>query len=164
MLIIVFGLPGTGKTFFASALAQALKCRHLNTDVLRKKVAKEMDYSEEGRMKIYERMLALSEEALNKKEDLILDGTFLKKELRDKFEKKGLEYNERVCFIEIKAEEGEVLNRVSKKRENTDAGVEVYLKLKEELDLMDKRHLILWSDKMDLQDMIKEAKVFLRKP
>jgi predicted kinase len=163
MLIIVFGLPGSGKTFFASALSQALNCKHLNTDMIRKNASSPIDYSTEGRIKIYEKILIETEKLLKNKEEVIVDGTFFKKELRSRFEKIATRLNIPVQYIEIKADENTIQKRVSHKRENSDADFEVYRKLKDEFEIMENMHLILWSDTMSLDEMIFESKKFLEK-
>jgi predicted kinase len=163
MLIIVFGLPGSGKTFFSSALSQALNCKHLNTDVVRKNENSPIDYSPEGRRKIYEKILIETEKLLKNKEEVIVDGTFFKKELRSRFEKIATRLNIPVQYIEIKADEKTIQKRVSHKRENSDANFEVYRKLKDEFEIMENIHLVLWSDKISLDEMILESKKFLRK-
>jgi len=35
MIIIVFGLPGSGKSYFASKLAERINARYINSDVIR---------------------------------------------------------------------------------------------------------------------------------
>ena len=56
------GLPGSGKTTFATKLAEKLKATHLNADVIRKKYD-DWDFSEEGRYRQSERMFILSRKA-----------------------------------------------------------------------------------------------------
>ena len=113
MLLIVFGLPGSGKSFFASAWSKALKCGYLNTDMLRKKHNASPDYSMQARVKLYEEILQHTEEILKNKHDLIVDGTFLKQQLRDRFENIAAECNAQIKFIEIKAQENTIRERVS---------------------------------------------------
>ena len=48
MKILVMGLPGSGKTVFASKLADVLDCPRLNNDEVRKEV-NDWDFSLEGR-------------------------------------------------------------------------------------------------------------------
>lgn len=161
MVIIVFGLPGSGKTFFATELAKQLGYMHLNTDIVRKEMNTD-GYFDEDRKKVYDRMLELGEEYLENKKNLILDGTFTKKAFRREAEEKFKRYNHKIVYIEIKAEEKIIQERVSKKRPFTDADFNVYKKLKLEYEPLDHVHLTLWSDVMALPEMIEKARTYIQ--
>ena len=53
MLLLVSGLPGTGKTFFAEHLSRQLNAEHLNTDKIRKQEIENRSYSEEKKQLVY---------------------------------------------------------------------------------------------------------------
>lgn len=65
MRILVMGLPGSGKTTFATRLAEKLGADHLNADVVRKEYD-DWDFSEEGRVRQSERMYMLSRKSSTK--------------------------------------------------------------------------------------------------
>jgi adenylylsulfate kinase len=54
--ILVFGLPGSGKTVFASTLAQKIRAHHVNADEVRER-SNDWDFSEVGRKRQAKRML-----------------------------------------------------------------------------------------------------------
>jgi adenylylsulfate kinase-like enzyme len=54
--ILVFGLPGSGKTVFASNLAQKIRAHHVNADEVRERF-NDWDFSEIGRKRQVKRML-----------------------------------------------------------------------------------------------------------
>ena len=56
MLIIICGLPGTGKTFIAKKLAPKINAEHLSTDRIRKELFPEPTYSEDEKNKVYVEM------------------------------------------------------------------------------------------------------------
>ena len=60
--ILIFGLPGCGKTTLANKLAQKLGCQHLNADRIREQF-NDWDFSDEGRERQLYRMMELSEHA-----------------------------------------------------------------------------------------------------
>ena len=64
-IILIMGLPGSGKTTLASELVPLLKAKWLNADEVRKE-ANDWDFSEEGRKRQAKRM---AEFALKMKED-----------------------------------------------------------------------------------------------
>tara|TARA_B100000902_G_scaffold356719_1_gene370587 strand:- start:399 stop:806 length:408 start_codon:yes stop_codon:yes gene_type:complete len=54
-IILIMGLPGSGKTTLANELAPILKAKRLNADEVRKE-ANDWDFSEEGRKRQAKRM------------------------------------------------------------------------------------------------------------
>ena len=54
-IILIMGLPGSGKTTFADELAPLLNAKRLNADEVRK-AANDWDFSEEGRSRQAKRM------------------------------------------------------------------------------------------------------------
>ena len=54
-IILIMGLPGSGKTTLANELAPLLKAKRLNADEVRKE-ANDWDFSEEGRKRQAKRM------------------------------------------------------------------------------------------------------------
>ena len=57
--ILVFGLPGSGKSTLSNKLAQKLGATHLNADAIREQF-QDWDFSEEGRKRQLERFISLS--------------------------------------------------------------------------------------------------------
>ena len=64
-IILIMGLPGSGKTTLANELSTLIKCKRLNADEVRK-AANDWDFSEEGRIRQAKRM---SEAALKIKSE-----------------------------------------------------------------------------------------------
>jgi len=54
-IILIMGLPGSGKTTLANELAPLLNAKRLNADVVRRE-ANDWDFSEQGRIKQAKRM------------------------------------------------------------------------------------------------------------
>jgi len=73
-IILIMGLPGSGKTTLANELGPMLKAKRLNADEVRKE-ANDWDFSEEGRKRQAKRMadfaLKLKEEGNNVVADFI---------------------------------------------------------------------------------------------
>jgi adenylylsulfate kinase len=58
-IILIMGLPGSGKTTLASALAPLINAKRINADEVRKE-ANDWDFSEEGRKRQSKRMADLA--------------------------------------------------------------------------------------------------------
>ena len=83
MIVIVFGLPGSGKSFFASRLAKIINADYLNSDRIRKEMFASRNYSEKEKAAVYSAMIEKTKVLANQKKNLVLDATFHKKETRD---------------------------------------------------------------------------------
>lgn len=81
-IILVFGLPGSGKTYFAAKLAAALGIVHLNNDLIRT-IHNDWDFSDEGRLRQANRMKDIAKQYKDQKQSVVLDFVCPKKEYRD---------------------------------------------------------------------------------
>ena len=87
MVVFVFGLPGTGKSYFASRLAKMIDASYVNSDRVRKELFAQRAYSDHEKKVVYDTMLVKTKEAIAMGQNLVLDATFHKKETRDTFMK-----------------------------------------------------------------------------
>ena len=84
-LIVMHGVAGSGKTTRAKQLAITIGAIHLRTDVERKFLHKENQYTEQAIAEVYGHCLRLAELILKSGYSVIMDATFLKKSQRDQF-------------------------------------------------------------------------------
>lgn len=152
ILIIVAGLPGSGKSTFAKALSDKINASYFNTDIIRKTENIE-GYNEKDKKKVYDLMVQKIESGKN----LILDGTFYLREIRSQFLKKSAEKEMNPIFIEVKADEELIKKRISQKREWSDADFNVYLRMKNEYEPIEEDHLLLDSVKYGTEEMVEKA-------
>ena len=83
-IILIMGLPGSGKTTLAKELAPLIKAKRINADEVRKK-ANDWDFSEEGRKRQAKRMSNLAEEKKNEGYNIIADFICPTQEARNLF-------------------------------------------------------------------------------
>lgn len=160
MVVMVFGLPGSGKSHFASWFANLIDAEYINSDRLRKEMIAQRNYSEREKRSVYNEMLLQMRELLKQNRNLVIDATFYKKEIRKKFiEEAGGIGN--LIFIEIKADEQLIHERLKRKRPYSEADFEVYKKIKQQWEPMTQPHLILLSTDDNLPEMLKKAMSYI---
>ena len=81
-IILIIGLPGTGKTTFSKILATELKAYHLNSDMVRQEIGKKGQYDDASKAEVYEELLKRTSQYLKNQKTVILDATLYKKDLR----------------------------------------------------------------------------------
>jgi predicted kinase len=163
MVIIVAGLPGSGKSYFAERLSERFNALYLSSDKLRKKIFRDINYSQDEKLAVYEKLLSEALKSENIKRNVVLDGTFYKKIIREKFRSAFSKINQKVIFIEIRAESELIKDRLKGIRKDSDADYEVYKKLLAEFEPLKENHLTLFSEKDNVEYMLKEAQDYISK-
>lgn len=162
MIIIVFGLPGSGKSFFASRIAQQLQARYLGSDQTRMAMKAGGKYTFEDKLAVYQRMAKEAEVALERGENIVVDGTFYHHTLRDLFTSLAASQQTPIYFIEITANEQIVKERLAKQRGESEADYGVYQLVGQQFEQLDTPHLKITSDRNNINEMLSEALNYLR--
>lgn len=160
-MVMITGLPGTGKSTFAKALAEAIGAKHLNTDIIRDALGKRGQYDPDTKATIYAEMLRQTAVLIEHGSSIIIDGTFYQKKLRQPYIVLAKKYGVMIQWIEIRAAEDIVRHRVNVDRDYSEADFEVYLKIKSQYEQLDAPHLNLYSDQLSIPEMIEKAKKYL---
>lgn len=160
MIIIVCGLPGSGKSYFASRLAEMINSEYVNSDRIRKEMFRERTYTEQEKAKVYDAMLERMKEAMNQKKNLVLDATFHKKETRKPFIEKT-KGKGNIFFIEVRAGENIIRERLKKSRPYSDADFEVYKLIRQQWESLKEPHLLLESNNENIEIMLQKSVDYL---
>jgi predicted kinase len=160
MIVIVFGLPGSGKSFFASRLAKMSNADYINSDRIRKDIFTNRTYSEQEKAAIYNVMLEKMKKAIHQNRNLVLDATFHKSKTRQPFieETRG---KRSVFFIEVRADENIIRERLKKDRPDSEADFEVYKLIRQQWEALNEPHLMLESTDENIDDMLQKAAAYL---
>lgn len=145
-LIVVMGLPGVGKSYFAERLANRINAHHLRTDFIRKELAgisleefkgtgfEKGIYSTQMSKKTYNELFRRAEEYLLKGKTCILDATFQKSNGRNRAVDLAKRLDIEPLFIHCVCPEKIVLKRMEKRSKEisaSDATPKIYYKMRE---------------------------------
>jgi len=163
MIIAVFGLPGSGKSYFASALARRIGAHHVSSDAIRKALFPEPTYSDSEKEAVYRELYNTMYDFLHRRQPLVMDATFYKKHIRDQFNKEAASIGCEIAWIEIRAYDQTIRKRLATPREDSDADYDVHKLIRDTFDPMRKPHLILVSSDDNLEAMLSSAEFFIER-
>ncbi len=164
LVLVITGLPGTGKSTLAGALAGDLGMVHLNTDMIRDEMGLRGRYDPKTKKAVYDQMRQRAARKLAAGQNVLIDGTFYLESLRDSFQQLAVGAGGHIRWIELKAEEATIRDRVKNKRAFSEADYDVYKKIKALYEPLNRPHLVLWSDELSLEEQVRRAKDFLMLP
>jgi predicted kinase len=159
MVVIVFGLPGSGKSYFASRLATRLGAVYINSDQLRVEIFPVRMYSAEEKNAVYAAMLGIASGRAQQGYSVVMDATFHQASWRQQVAE-GLRMHT-PCFIEVQADEQIIIDRLKKPREYSEADYAVYHSIKSAWEPMEEDHLILNSSNDSIDEMLRHAMQYL---
>ncbi|MDG1277115.1 MAG: AAA family ATPase [Algoriphagus sp.] len=157
VLVMVMGLPGSGKSYFAKGLAKEIGAEYLGSDEIRKEIGLMGSYQMDNKLSVYEEMLSRAKEIHKSGRSLVLDGTFYLQKIRDPFISFAKSLSWKLLIIHIKADEELISKRLSKPREDSEADMEVYQKIKSEFEPIREAHLLIQSTDSALQESVEKA-------
>ncbi|MGN6193863.1 MAG: AAA family ATPase [Ginsengibacter sp.] len=155
MIIVVFGLPGSGKSYLAQRLAKMLNAGYINSDTIRKELFKQPSYSGQEKKSVYFEMLKKISD-LEYRKEVVVDTTLSDIAIRPEFISK-LKNIAKVYFVEITADESLIKQRLSAFRNDSDAGFNIYKKIKNTWLPFEEPHLVLQSTNENIEEMLDTA-------
>lgn len=154
MLLLLSGLPGSGKTTLAKAYAARYGAVHLNSDLLRRELGLMGQYRPEDKEKVYLTLLERTRELLTEGKKVVVDSTFFKESIREPFRRVAAECSIPLFWVELRASERIIRERLQTPRPDSEADYEVYQKIRDAYEPIPEPHLVLWSDAASLAEML----------
>ncbi len=145
-LIVVSGLPGTGKSCFSRKLAEKIPLVILESDALRKILFPNPSYSLSESVRLFHACHYLIEDLLQKGIPLILDATNLEERHRERLYHIAEHLGVRLILVRVEAPPEVVYQRLDQrlKRANAEDKSEadwgVYQKMRRTMDKMHRSH------------------------
>lgn len=147
--IVVSGLPGTGKSFFCSRLAERLPFKILESDALRRTLFPSPSYSAEESSQLFQAIHLLIERLLKKGTPLILDATNLSERYRERLYSIAERLNVRLILVRVEAppqvvyERLKARNQKEKSGDYSDADWQVYQRMKTSVQKIHRNHYVV---------------------
>ena len=146
-LIVVSGLPGTGKSYFCSRLAERLPVVVLESDALRKTLFSLPDYSFRESYRLFQAIHRLVERLLKKGISLVLDSTNLSERNREYLYNIASRLNAKLVLVSVEAPPQVVHQRLQRRRQDSenksDADWEIYQKMKSAAQKIRRNHYVV---------------------
>ena len=161
MITVVFGLPGSGKSFFAEKLSRRLEAVYINSDRLRNSLGARGMYTIEDKLVIYNAMADRVTQRLKEGKPVVVDATFYKQAMINIFLELARTHLVPINFIKVQANEALIKERLSKPRKDSEANYDVYLKIREQFEEIKVPYLTLQSENDNVDEMLKVALVYI---
>ena len=144
--IVVSGLPGTGKSYFCSKLAERLPFVILESDTLRKALFPSPGYSPQESSRLFRACHFLIERLLKKGTPLILDATNLSERYRERLYNIADRLSVKLILVRVEAPSKVVHERLQARQKapstgnKSDADWEVYQRMKPAVQKIRRNH------------------------
>jgi len=144
--IVVSGLPGTGKSYFCSKLAEKLPFVILESDALRKILFPSPSYNLQESSHLFQVCHLLIEKLLKKGISLILDATNLSERHRERLYSIADHLDVKLILVRVEAPAEIVRDRLNTRqeginpRDKSDADWKVYQKMKPAVQKISRNH------------------------
>jgi len=165
--IVVSGLPGTGKSYFCSKLAERLPFIILESDALRKVLFPSPSYSSQESSRLFQTCHHLIEELLKRGVPLILDATNLSERYREHLYRIADRLDVKLILVRVEAPPQVVHERLKTRQEGvdsvskSDADWTVYQRMKPSIQYIRRNHYAMDTSRditPVLDKIIREAK------
>ena len=137
--VVMCGLPGVGKSTVARYVAEERDAEWLRSDVIRKELFDEPEYTSEESQATYDELFRRAGATLGDGRDVVLDATFSMVQGRDRAVETAEEVGADAVFAHVVCDEEVVERRIAERDDDpSDADFEVYKAAKKSFDPIDR--------------------------
>jgi len=144
MLLVVCGLPGAGKTTIAEAVADRVDGRLVRTDVVRKELFPDPDYTEAEKLAVYAELLGRGREVVENDETAVLDGTFKEARFREDVVDLAADLGVDFQLVKVECDEAVARRRIRERTDDeSDADPDLHSRFRELFDPIECEHVVV---------------------
>jgi hypothetical protein len=141
-VVVVCGLPGVGKSRVSRAVADRLDATLIRTDVVRKSLFEDPQYTTEETERTYAAVRERARETLADGGRAVLDGTYRSRPFRAAVAEMAADLGVDCEFVHVTCDEDVVRERIRQRTDTvSDATYENHLELKSEFDAFERPHV-----------------------
>jgi predicted kinase len=153
VLIVVSGLPGSGKSYFSRRLAERLPLPVVESDAMRQILSAKPDYSQAESGRLFRACHALMDELLHKGISVIFDATNLIENHREQLYRIAEKAGAKLVLVRVEAPPEVVQQRLERRRngddpnDKSDADWQVYKKMTATAERIRRNHFAVDTSK-----------------
>jgi len=141
-VVVVCGLPGVGKTTVAEDVAERVDGRLLRTDVVRKELFPDPEYTAAEARRVYAEMFERARETIERGRNVVLDGTFRDERDRDRAAELSESLDAEFRLVKVECAESVVRERIRQREDDaSDADFDVYAMYRDRFDPISGDHV-----------------------
>ena len=148
-LIVVSGLPGTGKSYFSRLLAQQVDCAIVESDALRRALFPVPGYSAQESQRLFQALHALIAELLGQGTAVLLDATNLVEHHRERLYHIADQLQLKLIIVRVEAPFEVIRERLERRaqgpdsQDSSDADWMVYQRMKPRAEQIRRNHFVV---------------------
>lgn len=148
-LIMVSGLPGTGKSHFSRELAEHLPCTILNSDVLRKTLFPSPQYTASESNRLFSTIEYLVDNLLSNNIPVLVDATNLVRHHRERLYRIADKLSLKLAIVRVEAPVEVVQERLQSRMEDadsedaSDADISMYQRMRPKAQRIQRNHFVV---------------------
>ncbi|WP_135853721.1 AAA family ATPase [Halorussus salinus] len=140
--VVVCGLPGVGKTTVAEEVADRLDGRLLRTDVVRKDILDDPEYTDEEARMVYRELFERASATVEGGRSVVLDGTFKDAADRERAVELAESLDAPFRLVKVECDESVVRDRIAAREDDaSDADFEIHAMYREQFDAVSTDHV-----------------------
>ncbi len=149
VLVVVSGLPGSGKSYFSRKLAEKLPSVIVESDAVRKTLFRVPNYGEAESQRVFLVCHHLIFDLLQRGRSVILDATNLEEGNREQLYRIADSVRAKMVIVRVEAPEDVIKERLERRQEglapgeHSDAGWEVYRRMRLKVEPIRRQHFVV---------------------